>query len=63
MNSLGSDGFDVVNVIGEYFQLCDVKDWDTLRSLWTDVVTVEYGGIIPLKGKSRPMSLCAPWPR
>ncbi|MGY4906924.1 nuclear transport factor 2 family protein [Streptomyces sp. 900116325] len=50
MGDAMSDGFDVLNVVGEYFQLCDVRDWDGMRSLWTDLVTVDYGGVFPLDG-------------
>lgn len=45
------DAFDVVNVVGRYFQLCDAKDFDGMRSLWTEVVTVDYGGVFPLAGE------------
>ncbi|MGW1542205.1 nuclear transport factor 2 family protein [Streptomyces sp. NPDC002309] len=45
------DAFDVINVVGRYFQLCDAKDFDGMRSLWTDVVTVDYGGVFPLAGE------------
>ncbi|MET8410789.1 nuclear transport factor 2 family protein [Streptomyces sp. NPDC005195] len=51
MRTSTADGFDVLNVVGEYFQFCDVKDWDGMRSLWTDVVTVDYAGVLPLDGQ------------
>ncbi|MFJ4467079.1 nuclear transport factor 2 family protein [Streptomyces sp. NPDC089424] len=45
------DAFDAVNVIGRYFQFCDAKDFDGMRGLWTDVVSVDYGGVFPLEGQ------------
>jgi hypothetical protein len=51
MNTSALDGFDVINVISRYFQFCDAKDFDGMRSLWTDVVTVDYGGVFPLEGQ------------
>ncbi|MET9879339.1 nuclear transport factor 2 family protein [Actinacidiphila glaucinigra] len=46
-----ADGFDVLNVVGRYFQFCDAKDWDGMRSLWADMVTVDYGGVLPVEGQ------------
>jgi hypothetical protein len=46
-----NDPFDVTNAIGRYFQFCDAKDWDGMRSLWADMVTVDYGGVFPLEGR------------
>jgi hypothetical protein len=51
MTTSVQDGFDVINVISRYFQFCDAKDFDEMRSLWTDVVTVDYGGVFPLEGQ------------
>src|SRR5215470_14360092 len=57
MNTSVLDPFDVVNTVGRYFQLCDAKDFDGMRALWTDVVTVDYGGIFPLEGRVEADSL------
>ncbi|GAA5004566.1 nuclear transport factor 2 family protein [Actinopolymorpha pittospori] len=51
MNSSALDGFDAINVISRYFQFCDAKDFDGMRSLWADVVSVDYGGVFPLEGQ------------
>lgn len=50
MGASAADGFDVLNVIGRYFQFRDAKDWDGVRSLLADMVTVEYGALLPLEG-------------
>lgn len=50
MNASAADGFAALDVVGEYFQFCDAKDWDGMRSLWTDMVDVDYGGVFPLEG-------------
>jgi ketosteroid isomerase-like protein len=51
MNTSAADGFDVINAVGRYFQFCDAKDFDGMRSLWTDEVTVDYSGVFPVEGR------------
>ena len=51
MNTGALDGFEVINTASRFFQLCDDKDFDGMGSLWTDVVTVDYGEVFPLRGQ------------
>jgi hypothetical protein len=51
MNTSAPDGFAVINAVNRYFQFCDTKDFDGMRSMWTDVVIVDYGGVFPLEGQ------------
>ncbi|AWW41921.1 nuclear transport factor 2 family protein [Streptomyces cadmiisoli] len=51
MGTPESAGFEAVDVVGRHFQFCDAKDFDAMRSLWTDVVSVDYGGVLPIEGE------------
>jgi hypothetical protein len=50
MNTSATDGFDVLDVIGRNFHFRDAKDWEGMRSLWTDTVNVDYGTVFPVTG-------------
>jgi hypothetical protein len=44
------DNFEALDVVNRFFQFSDAKDWDGMRSLWTDTVHVDYGGVFPVEG-------------